>query len=118
MGDQSVVEMASLTPEQEASLRAKPMPTDELLATFQALDPEGKGTVSGDEFFRALKIFGGASKFTDQEEQALRTELGCKKGDDFNYTEFIQLRDCLTERKVQQMVLDTHRGFSCCVVMW
>ena len=65
------------------------MPTDELLETFkvrcaacldpplqslprpQALDPEGKGTVSGDDFFRALKIFGGASKFTDQEVSTL-----------------------------------------------
>merc|ERR1711934_538674 len=100
MGNSDVI--MSLTPHQEDALRATPMPTDELLETFKALDPQDTGMIDANEFMRALRIFGGQSHFQEEEEKALRSEMGLPPtGGDFDYKTFVQLRDCLANRKVK-----------------
>eukprot|EP00658_Telonema_sp_P-2_P041238 TRINITY_DN2948_c0_g1_i1.p1 TRINITY_DN2948_c0_g1~~TRINITY_DN2948_c0_g1_i1.p1 ORF type:complete len:137 (-),score=68.17 TRINITY_DN2948_c0_g1_i1:273-638(-) len=94
--------MAGLTPLQSQALNAPVMPSEDLLSTFRALDSKGEGTIDADEFMRALQIFGGNDSFTAEEEKALRTEMGLPaKGGEFDYNMFVQLRDCLANRKLK-----------------
>eukprot|EP00656_Telonema_subtile_P048675 TRINITY_DN5863_c0_g1_i1.p1 TRINITY_DN5863_c0_g1~~TRINITY_DN5863_c0_g1_i1.p1 ORF type:complete len:113 (+),score=38.00 TRINITY_DN5863_c0_g1_i1:134-472(+) len=94
--------MAGLTPLQTQALNAPIMPAEDLISTFKALDSDNSGAIDADEFMRALQIFGGNDKFTADEEKALRTEMGLPaKGGQFDYNTFVQLRDCLANRKLK-----------------
>merc|ERR1712167_457307 len=100
MGGSHRKTMAGLTAQQSQALQATPMDSEELRATFKQLDTQDTGLIGADEFMRGLKIFGGQDAFTDEEDKLLRIEMGLPpKGGEFNYNMFIQLRDCLANRK-------------------
>ncbi len=43
-------------------------------------------------------IFGGSAAFTPAEIEDLKKEVGCNDGDQFDYKEFLRLRDVLLKK--------------------